>query len=69
VPIRSGIWPVVDRYLVAAAHRLELPVHVWTVNEVRTMHELLDLGVDGIITDALASLRAVLAERGAWHGG
>jgi glycerophosphoryl diester phosphodiesterase len=30
------------------------------------MHELLDLGVDGIMTDRPAVLRAVLTERGAW---
>jgi glycerophosphoryl diester phosphodiesterase len=69
VPISWGRMRVVDRRFVSTAHRLGLPVHVWTVNDAHTMRELLDLGVDGIITDAVASLRAVLEERGAWHGG
>jgi glycerophosphoryl diester phosphodiesterase len=69
VPPRSRGLPVVDRRFLAAAHRLGLPVHVWTVNHARAMRRLLDLGVDGIVTDAVASLRAVLAERGDWRSG
>ncbi len=65
VPLRRRGVRVVDRRFVSTAHRLGLPVHVWTVNRPRTMRELLDLGVDGIVSDAVASLRAVLAERGA----
>jgi glycerophosphoryl diester phosphodiesterase len=37
---------------------------VWTVNEPSTMHELLDLGVDGVMTDRPHVLRDVFAERG-----
>ena len=36
---------------VAAAHRLGLEVHAWTINEEREMEALLDLGADGIMTD------------------
>ncbi len=62
---QSGI-RVVDRRLVRTAHARELQVHVWTVNEPERMAALLDLGVDGIMTDHIETLRTVLSERGAW---
>jgi glycerophosphoryl diester phosphodiesterase len=64
VPISSGRIPVVTAGFVRAAHRARLHVHVWTVNEPATMHGLLDLGVDGIMTDRPRVLRDVLADRG-----
>ncbi|MEE1928960.1 glycerophosphodiester phosphodiesterase [Streptomyces sp. TRM 70351] len=66
VPVRHGGVPVADRAFVRCAHRRGLQVHVWTVNEAREMRRLLDLGVDGIMTDHVELLRAVLEERGAW---
>ncbi len=46
------------------AHRLGLKVVVWTVNEPADMASLIDLGVDGIITDYPDRARKVLAEKG-----
>lgn len=66
VPARIGMRRLVDARYVAAAHGAGAAVHVWTVNDRPTMVRLLDLGVDGIITDAAATLREVLAERGQW---
>ncbi|MEV0261061.1 glycerophosphodiester phosphodiesterase family protein [Streptomyces sp. NPDC050617] len=66
VPERQSGVRVVDRLFVRHAHARGLQVHVWTVNEAERMRALLDLGVDGIMTDRLGTLRDVLAERGAW---
>ncbi|WBB80815.1 glycerophosphodiester phosphodiesterase [Micromonospora sp. WMMD882] len=66
VPVRWGRVPVVDRRLVGHAHRLGLQVHVWTIDEPDEMHELLDLGVDGIMTDHVGVLRDVYRSRGHW---
>ncbi|HET9076972.1 MAG TPA: glycerophosphodiester phosphodiesterase [Acidimicrobiales bacterium] len=66
VPVRQGRLPVVDRRMVDAAHRLGIEVHVWTVDDPLSMDRLLDLGVDGIMTDRPAALKEVLVRRGAW---
>ena len=58
---------VVDERFVAAAHRAGKAVHVWTVNDPESMERLVDLGVDGIMSDVPTTLCGVLAERGvAW---
>ncbi|MBC7267826.1 MAG: glycerophosphodiester phosphodiesterase [Streptomyces sp.] len=62
---QSGI-QVVDHRFVRAAHALGLQVHVWTINEPERMHRLLDLGVDGIMTDHIDTLRKVMEDRGVW---
>ncbi|HET9258491.1 MAG TPA: glycerophosphodiester phosphodiesterase family protein, partial [Acidimicrobiia bacterium] len=57
---------VVDEKLVNVAHAAGLQVHVWTVNEETEMHRLLDIGVDGLITDRPDRLKNVLETRGEW---
>jgi glycerophosphoryl diester phosphodiesterase len=52
---------------IAKAHASGLQVHAWTVNDRATMASLLDLGVDGIMTDQTEALREVLISRGQWQ--
>jgi glycerophosphoryl diester phosphodiesterase len=51
---------------VAYAHQRGLQVHVWTINDESTMHRLLDMGVDGVMTDDCALLKKVLLARNLW---
>ncbi len=53
----------VDRGAVSAAHQRGLKVWIYTINEEALAHQLLDAGVDGIITDRPALLADVLASR------
>ena len=66
VPVRYGRIPVVDQRFLDYCHRLGLQVHVWTVDEPADMHDLLDRGVDGIMTDHVGVLRDVYRSRGHW---
>lgn len=68
VPHWRGRLEVVTPQFVRAAHNLGKHVHVWTVDEPEQMSHLLDLGVDGLMTDRIDTLRDVLLARGQWHG-
>jgi glycerophosphoryl diester phosphodiesterase len=68
LPRQSRGVQVVNRQLVDAAHSAGLQVHVWTVNDPNEMEELLDLGVDAVITDRPDLLKDVLSSRGTWAG-
>lgn len=54
---------LVESHLIEMAHRLGLQVHVWTINEAAEMHDLLDAGVDALISDRVSVLRDVLTAR------
>src|SRR3954454_8649995 len=66
VPLHLGGRALVDERFVAAAHDRGLQVHVWTVDTADDVGALLDLGVDGVMTDRPAMLREVLAKCGQW---
>jgi glycerophosphoryl diester phosphodiesterase len=66
VPMRQGGVRLVTPRFLTHAHRLGLQVHVWTIDDPAQMHGLLDLGVDGIMTDRIEVLREVYSARGLW---
>lgn len=67
VPVRQGRITVVDERFVAKAHALDIKVHVWTIDDPDEMNRLLDMGVDGLMTDRPTVLREVLESRGVWQ--
>ena len=42
-------------------------MHVWTIDDEAEIDRLLDLGVDGIMTDHPELLRQVFERRGVWY--
>ena len=66
VPVETRGVVITDRRFVDAAHDRGLQVHVWTIDDPTEMRRLLDLGVDGIMTDRPAVLKQVLVDRGQW---
>jgi len=62
-PSHEGI-EIVTPAFVQAAHDLDMEVHVWTINDEAEMERLLDLGIDGLMSDFPARARAVFDRRG-----
>lgn len=63
LPIRKGPLRLVNRRFVERAHAAGVGVFVWTVNRADVMRSLLDMGVDGLISDVPARTRRILDER------
>lgn len=66
VPEHQGPLPVVTSRSIGRARSAGLPVHVWTIDDASTMQRLIDLGVDGIMTDHGPRLREVARANGRW---
>jgi len=67
VPVsRRGV-PITTARLVRRAHAVCKQVHVWTIDEALEIEQLLDLGVDGFVTDRTDTLKDVLMHHGRWR--
>jgi glycerophosphoryl diester phosphodiesterase len=51
IPMSYGPIRITTPPMIARLHAAGVEVHVWTINDEPTMHSLLDLGVDGLVTD------------------
>ena len=65
VPPSHGDIDIVTAASVAAAHRVGLEVHVWTINDAAEVERLLDLGVDGVMSDLPGLVAAAVNRRAA----
>lgn len=63
LPANVGGLEIVTKEFVEAAHRKNLKVHVWTINETEQMRRLIEMGVDGIMTDYPDRLLALLGRK------
>ena len=66
IPIKQGPISLATPKFIDACHELDIDVHVWTIDDESEMIQLLDLNVDGIMTDLPQLLLDVLANRGDW---
>lgn len=66
VPVQQRGVHIVDAAFLRVCHEAGLAVHVWTIDDLAVMESLLDLGVDGIMTDRPSILKQVLERRGQW---
>ncbi|MEG9297546.1 glycerophosphodiester phosphodiesterase [Mangrovibacillus sp. Mu-81] len=63
LPLEKGEDDLTDPLFIKGAHRLNIPVHYWTVNDPYTMEQLIKAGADGIITDRPDLLLQLLENR------
>lgn len=67
VPLEHRGVPLPTRAFIRAAHRAGRLVHVWTINDRSEMVRLIELGVGGLVTDDIETLRSVCQEYGIWE--
>jgi glycerophosphoryl diester phosphodiesterase len=67
VPSRQGPIPVVTPRTVRKAQSAGKPIHVWTIDDAHDMQRLIDLGVDGLMTDQSITLKRVLEVNNLWN--
>lgn len=66
VPVKQGPIPVVTRATIDMARAMGVHVHVWTIDDPIEIGRLLDMGVDGVMTDDTIALKSVYQARNIW---
>ena len=67
VPSKIKGVPFITSEFIKRAHKFGKAVHAWTINDPEEIEYLLDLGVDGIMTDNLSALKTAYMDRGIWN--
>ena len=63
IPLKWKGIKILTRNLIQKAHKSNLLVHVWTINDRKIINNLIDLGVNGIVTDEPELLMEIMKER------
>ena len=66
VPLRHYGVPIITPSFISICKKLDIKLHVWTIDDADVMRWLIDSGVDGIMTDRPSLLRKVAIEKGCW---
>ena len=66
VPISHYGIPIVTKWFVRQCHKLDIKIHVWTIDDEAVMRWLIDCGVDGVMTDKPSLLKEVCLDKGCW---
>ena len=64
LPVEDSGFDLTDKRLIKGAHRLGMEIHYWTIDDPRTMEQLIDAGADGILTNRPDLLLNLLNEKG-----
>jgi glycerophosphoryl diester phosphodiesterase len=63
IPVENSGVNLRDKHLIETAHRFNMQVYYWTIDDKKTMRELLNLGADGILTNRPDLLKEVVEEQ------
>ena len=67
VPVSFKGITIVSKKFINFVHEKNMKIHVWTVDSADKMQDLIDLGVDGIMTDRPSILREILIKNNLWN--
>ena len=66
LPIKQFGISLMTEKVLKYARKLGIKIHFWTINEPETMQKLLELNVDGIMTDDCVLLKKIMKKQNKW---